>query len=433
MSYLDIGSLYRTKIILQEFNNPQDKLKNVFYVTGTTGKTSIIKYISSIMFESGYSIGAYTSGHAFKVNERVSFNKLGISDNEISEYMQEVERVAYQKNVNINFFEKITVAAIIYLSEKNSDINLIEVGNGGFEDPTNLFENNENMSYIISPIDIDHKGHLGSAIELATFKLMLPIKPYTTVISGKQNEKIKKLQEQIVEGKKSRLLLFDRDFWIDKTVSENAHFAFSTESEYVNLSNLESNLKFQTENISTALMAIWENTSLFKNVTEESVNMGIAKTKIFGQIEKINSPELISILPKESEIYVDFATNATGIRQIGSFMMQNKSNGKIAKGTCAIISRSKFSENTEFLKEVKKFFDFAIYMQSNSDPSPETKDLILEEAEKINLKMLSANSIEMAMQLIKKIQIIRPTMVFFCGSSYIAKDISKFVNINEVF
>ena len=99
--YQNIGaSAYKEDIsniisICDHLDNPQNKFKSI-HVGGTNGKGSTSHMLSSILQESGYKVGLYTSPHLVDFRERIKINGEMISK----------ESVEYFMNQNLNFFDR---------------------------------------------------------------------------------------------------------------------------------------------------------------------------------------------------------------------------------------------------------------------------------------------------------------------------------------
>ena len=76
---LDLETIKR---ILSALGNPQDKFASI-HVAGTNGKGSVASAVSSILHESGYKVGLYTSPHLVRFNERICINNCQISDADV--------------------------------------------------------------------------------------------------------------------------------------------------------------------------------------------------------------------------------------------------------------------------------------------------------------------------------------------------------------
>ena len=85
-------SLDRVKELCKKLDNPQDKIKAIS-VVGTNGKNSTINSIFSILKEANFKCNVYTSPHILKINERFVFNNEELSNDELADLFQEVEKI----------------------------------------------------------------------------------------------------------------------------------------------------------------------------------------------------------------------------------------------------------------------------------------------------------------------------------------------------
>lgn len=76
--------LERIEELLAKLGNPQDALRFV-HVAGTNGKGSTCSFISSILQESGYKVGLFTSPYIERFEERIRINGENISLQRLSE------------------------------------------------------------------------------------------------------------------------------------------------------------------------------------------------------------------------------------------------------------------------------------------------------------------------------------------------------------
>ena len=72
---------------LNHLGNPQKSLKTI-HVAGSNGKGSTSSFIASILMESGFRVGLYTSPHFVKFNERISIDGKQISDNYVANFIE---------------------------------------------------------------------------------------------------------------------------------------------------------------------------------------------------------------------------------------------------------------------------------------------------------------------------------------------------------
>ena len=142
-------------------NLPKD---NIFLVGGTNGKGTTVALIEDILIQKGLKTGVYTSPHLINYNERVSVNKIHVSDKELVNAFEQIEK--FRGNVPLTYFEFGTLAAFSLISKHNCDAFLIEVGLGGRLDATNVIDADVS---IITNIDLDHQDWLGESIEEIAF------------------------------------------------------------------------------------------------------------------------------------------------------------------------------------------------------------------------------------------------------------------------
>jgi len=128
--------------LLEFMDNPHRKLKYV-HVAGTNGKGSTVAFISSILKESGYKVGIYTSPYIERFTERIKINNDEISKKISKNYRvckRKVELMISQGENHPTEFEIVTAIAFQYFYEKDCDIVVLEVGLGGRFDSTNVID-----------------------------------------------------------------------------------------------------------------------------------------------------------------------------------------------------------------------------------------------------------------------------------------------------
>ena len=189
--YQNVGvSAYKKDItniinICNHLDNPQNKFKSV-HVGGTNGKGSSSHMLSSILQESGYKVGLYTSPHLVDFRERIRVNGKMISKESVEDFMN--HNLNFFDRNNFSFFEMTVGLAFNYFNNQNVDIAIIEVGMGGRLDSTNII--NPILS-IITNISIDHTKFLGNNITDIAHEKAGIIKPGIPVVIGETQEEIK--------------------------------------------------------------------------------------------------------------------------------------------------------------------------------------------------------------------------------------------------
>ena len=132
--------LSRTRRLLGALGDPQKSLKFV-HVAGTNGKGSTCSMIASILRESGFCVGLYTSPYITVFNERMQVDGQNITDDELIHIVETIRPAADAMTDDPpTEFEVITAAAMLYFLEKKCDLVVLEVGMGGTLDSTNVIE-----------------------------------------------------------------------------------------------------------------------------------------------------------------------------------------------------------------------------------------------------------------------------------------------------
>jgi dihydrofolate synthase/folylpolyglutamate synthase len=128
----------------------------VISVAGTNGKGSCVAMLEAILLRAGCHVGAYTSPHLFRYNERVRLDGKAVSDQVLCEQFARVD--AAREGISLTYFEFGTLAALDLMSRRSLDVALLEVGLGGRLDAVNIVDAD---AALISSIGVDHTDWLG--------------------------------------------------------------------------------------------------------------------------------------------------------------------------------------------------------------------------------------------------------------------------------
>ena len=179
------ANLNNTIALLNHFQNPQQKFQSI-HIAGTNGKGSVSHNLASILQESGYTVGLYTSPHLKTFRERIRINGSMIDKKYIVDFVN--NNTAIFTEIQPSFFEMTVAMAFSYFAEKKVDVAVIEVGMGGRLDSTNLIIPDVS---IITNIAYDHVQFLGSTLpDIADEKAGI-IKKNIPVIIGETHHETK--------------------------------------------------------------------------------------------------------------------------------------------------------------------------------------------------------------------------------------------------
>jgi len=128
----------------------------VITVGGTNGKGSTVAFVEAIARAAGWRVGAYTSPHLLRYNERVRIDGVDADDASLVAAFEVVD--AARGDTPLTYFEFGTLAALWLFERAGLDLVVLEVGLGGRLDAVNLVDPDV---AVITTVDIDHTDWLG--------------------------------------------------------------------------------------------------------------------------------------------------------------------------------------------------------------------------------------------------------------------------------
>ncbi len=175
-------SLDRVRALMARLGDPQDQLPPVVHVAGTNGKGSTVAFLRACLEAAGYRVHVYTSPHLVRFAERIRLAGTLISENALSDLLDEVER----RNAGepITLFEVTTAAAFLAFSRTAADIVLLETGLGGRLDATNLID--APAVTVITPVSMDHMSFLGETLAAIAGEKAGILKPGRPAVISRQ-------------------------------------------------------------------------------------------------------------------------------------------------------------------------------------------------------------------------------------------------------
>ena len=129
-------------------------------VAGTNGKGSTIAVMEAILCARGDCVGAFTSPHLVRYNERIRVGGAEVSDALIVEAFEAIEKA--RSDISLTYFEFNTLAALWIFKKLDVALQLLEVGLGGRLDAVNIVDSDV---AVVTAIGLDHQEWLGSDVE----------------------------------------------------------------------------------------------------------------------------------------------------------------------------------------------------------------------------------------------------------------------------
>jgi dihydrofolate synthase/folylpolyglutamate synthase len=258
---------------------PEKKFKTI-HVGGTNGKGSTSHMIASILQESGYKVGLYTSPHLKNFTERIRINGKEILKEKVSSFINAHQ--GFLEKQKLSFFEMTVGLAFDYFANEKVDIAIVEVGLGGRLDSTNLITPEVS---VITNIGLDHTQFLGETLSEIAFEKAGIIKKETPVVIGEEQAAVKEV-------------------FLKKATASNAAIFFASDSDCVHKTDLLG--EYQKSNVKTAV-AVFQHLKGF-TVSSEDIKKGLLEV-----VKNTSLKGRWQILQENPAVICDTAHNKEGL------------------------------------------------------------------------------------------------------------------------
>ena len=294
------------------FNHPHKKFKSI-HIGGTNGKGSCSHFIASILQESGYKVGLYTSPHLLDFRERIRVNGEMISEDYVISFIED-ER-AFFEPLHPSFFELATSLAFKYFADMEVDVAVIEVGLGGRLDCTNIIT--PELS-IITNISKDHTNLLGTSKSSLAYEKAGIIKRKRPVLIGEYNSITHKVFDSIAKQLNAPITYAEKKVQLnDYTLYPDGKLGIVMPWFKVLYSPLGG--IYQLKNLTTVLCSMEILSKRFPKISEQTIESGIknviTNTGLQGRWQCIN---------KKPRVFCDTGHNIGGFECISRQLKSQK-------------------------------------------------------------------------------------------------------------
>jgi dihydrofolate synthase/folylpolyglutamate synthase len=296
---IDLG-LERAARVFRALNPDGIRLPTIT-VAGTNGKGSCIAYLEAIYRAQGYRVGAYTSPHILKYNERIKIDGKPVSDELICEAFSRIESV--RDDISLSYFEFGTLAALDIFRRSGLDIQLLEVGLGGRLDAVNIVSPDVAL---ITSICIDHVDWLGETRESIGREKAGIFRAATPAIVGDPEPPAS--LAQVAADKQARLYCLGRDFGYEKRATGWDWFAGDRQLTQLPEPGLKGEHQFR--NASSVILAVAEMAETLP-VSEASIRQGLEKVQLAGRFQLIND---------DVPVLLDVGHNPQAVRTLADYV-----------------------------------------------------------------------------------------------------------------
>ena len=198
------ADLDNTHALMRMLDHPEIGLKCI-HVAGTNGKGSTSHMLASVLQESGYRTGLYTSPHLKDFRERIRIDGQMIPQQTIIDFVDRFQ--AQFDPIKPSFFEWSVALAFYWFREMRTDIAVIETGLGGRLDSTNVVTPEVG---VITNIGWDHADLLGATLEAIAGEKAGIIKSHIPVVIGEAGGSIANVFSRKAEQENARITFVDQ-------------------------------------------------------------------------------------------------------------------------------------------------------------------------------------------------------------------------------
>jgi len=293
---IDMG-LERVRSVAQALGLAQPGAYTVV-VGGTNGKGSTVAFIEAIARAAGWKVGAYTSPHLLRYNERVRIDGQDVADEALIAAFNAIEDA--RGSTTLTYFEYGTLAALYLFGQAGLDLAVLEVGLGGRLDAVNIVDADV---AVITTVDIDHSEWLGEDREAIGVEKAGIIRGWKPVILGETDPPSSVLARAYLLG--ANAIRGGSDFFADVIDAERWRWrdvGFSIELPTPALRG-----PIQLRNAASAIAAL---RTLDKPLSRAAITEGVATARIRGRLQAVQRNGV--------DVLVDVGHNPQAARELAA-------------------------------------------------------------------------------------------------------------------
>ena len=445
------GEKKRVKLlaeILDKMNNPASDVQ-VIHVSGTNGKGSTCYMINSILCETGYRVGLFTSPQITTIYELIKVNGIEITELEFEECKNKLRQVLNKLDLDLendlSYFEMVFLIAMIHFKNKDVNVLILECGLGGELDATNAVSK---IDYtIFTKIGIDHKNILGNTIEeICQTKSKIIRKQSNVIIAPNQRDVVYEILEKEAKNKNCDVFLAEKNIKIEKLVDikensqeidekgnlksvNNLEFQDRVKAEIIRNCDFENN-KFsfrfgpkgeqQLENLATVLTWYFKfcDENILQNA-EKILDRALGTLQIEGRMEKVE---------KIKNVYLDVAHNEDSVEAFVDYVKKNFDNRK----KIFVVGFLKDKEVEKCVNLLKMAGDNFILTEPNNEERKLDSEILKKYFEDKKIEnpkniVISEKNIEKAFLKALELRENEDECIFVVGSFYLLGEVKRVI------
>jgi dihydrofolate synthase / folylpolyglutamate synthase len=189
---LGLPSLERINALVGALGDPQATYP-IIHVTGTNGKGSTSRMAAAILQACGLTVATYSSPHLERINERLEFAGVEISDDAFVQVLGALAELERFLGLRATWFELVTAAAYAWFADMAAEAAVVEVGLGGRYDATNVADADV---AVVTNVELDHTDILGHTRESIAGEKAGILKPGSLLVLGEQEPVVASVFEE---------------------------------------------------------------------------------------------------------------------------------------------------------------------------------------------------------------------------------------------
>lgn len=344
--------LERVTKLVEALDNPQRSYHTI-HVVGTNGKSSTVRFISSLLEAQGLKVGAYVSPHLVSLAERQLVNSVPSTDDEfcrlVGRVMGAAEAIETEMadGEHLTQFEVLTAAALLHFKESGCDVAVIEAGLGGRLDATAVISSDVQ---VVTSIGLDHTELLGDTLEAILAEKAAVIREDGTVIAGVLEPRLRADLEVICEQRRADCKFLGDEIVILDDPRSQTFDVYTPNGCYTEL-GLSVLGGYQRQNAAVAIAAA--ETFLGHELDEVQVRDALTRTRVPGRLEVISEQPLCIF---------DGSHNAPGMKETLKSLDQLLERRRMI----AVVSVLKDKESQKMMQLLSAQCDIVFVTQSSS-------------------------------------------------------------------
>jgi dihydrofolate synthase/folylpolyglutamate synthase len=407
-------SLGRIERLLAALDHPERRLPPLIHVAGTNGKGSTVAFMRAVLEAAGKSVHVYTSPNLVRLNERFRLGRQGggkfVGDAELAEALSECE--ARNGDAPITVFEIETAAAFLLFSRNPADVLLLEVGLGGRLDATNVVE--RPLASVITRVSIDHREFLGDTLELiAAEKAGILKREVPAVIADQAREALAVIERQAARMRSP--LSIAGENWT--ATEERGRLVYQDGDGLLDLPAPRLYGRHQFENAGTAIAALRASGLKLPPVAFET---GMTRVEWPARMQRLSHGKLLSLLPAESELWLDGGHNADGGRVIAGALADLEE--RVSRPLVLIVGMLSTKDSEGFLRNFSGLARRVIAVPIHQDKSVPAAELA-EIAGSVGIPSISRDTVVSALTVAGRLDLAPVPRVLITGSLYLAGEV----------